>query len=94
MVQVTQIDARRATELVKFLGRAKMELEGAEEMLAAGQVLHWFGEHAKKIHADVAQQEAAAAEEIQQALAFKRSAGETKGQCAKVDVEPKAKGKK
>ena len=86
MLQVTRTDVVRATELMKLLGRAKLELEGAEEMLAAGQVLGWFGEHTKKLKTDWEQQEAAAQQEIKDALAFKQAA-----QTAKPVAEAPAK---
>jgi hypothetical protein len=44
MLKVTQVDARRCTEFVKVLSRMKIEVEGAEEILALAQVVQWAGE--------------------------------------------------
>jgi hypothetical protein len=99
MLQVNRTDVARAHELMKLLSRAKLELEGAEEMLAAGQVLSWFGEHTKKIKTDWEQQETQAQQEIKDALAFKQAAQTAKPLAqtpAKVEnavVTPKKKGK-
>lgn len=68
MLKITKVDAARCRELVKVLSRAKLELDGAEEILAMGQVLSWVSDLQRRIEGDVAEQHQAEQERIKSAL--------------------------
>jgi hypothetical protein len=70
MLKITKTDGARVRELVKVLSRTKMEVEGAEEILALGQVLQWAGEISGRILADLKEQDDAAAKRVADGLAL------------------------
>jgi hypothetical protein len=59
-MQISKADKVNCDNLIKLLRRAKIELEGAEEILGTAEVLRWMGSLAARIDKDLKDQDEAA----------------------------------
>jgi hypothetical protein len=59
-MQISKADKVNCDNLIRILKRAKIELEGAEEILGTAEVLRWMGNLAGRIDKDIKDQEEAA----------------------------------
>lgn len=49
LIQVTDIDARRAEQLCALINKASIEYKGGLEVMAAAQVFHWVNQLEQRI---------------------------------------------
>lgn len=56
---VVKSDKVHCDNLIRLLKRAKIELEGAQEILGAAEVLKWMGGLSNRIESDLKEQEEA-----------------------------------
>jgi hypothetical protein len=70
MLKITQTDAARMAGLGKLLNRAKFELDGAEEIMAANQIIQWGHEFNTRVQADLQEQVTAQKAKVELALSL------------------------
>ncbi len=88
-MQITKTDKVNVDNLVRILKRAKLELEGAEEIFGTAEALRWAGNLAARIDKDLKDQE-----EAHKAALAALAARPVEELSPKTEIKPENKAKK